>query len=78
MILSSKSLYYIYLSSPKWCPFKGQVDTGLLTSGVQVMISGRLPGTETSPVTQQNCNIVGRVDQLWGVGQAVMSIVLFL
>lgn len=39
----------------KKCPFKGQVDTDLLTSDVQAMISGSCPGTQMSPVTQQDC-----------------------
>lgn len=39
----------------KKCPFKEQVDTDLLTSDGQGMISGSYPGMEMSPVTQQDC-----------------------
>lgn len=42
----------VHLSVFPTCLFKGQVDTDLLTLGVQIMISGSLPGSEMSPMTQ--------------------------
>lgn len=57
---------FICLPNRKVCPFKGQVDTNLLTSGVQATISGSLPGAHARPETQQGCDVVSGMDQIWG------------
>lgn len=79
IVIQEPLIHLSVFPTEKWYPFKRQVDTDLLTSGVQAMISGSLPGTEVSLVTQQNCNMVGRVDHTWGSGPgAVTSILSFL